>query len=257
MEEDAEIDLERRTDAAPRSHDAHAAQEAARGRQPVPAHGQRRHDPRRALPAPPAGARLGADGADRQRRAGPAAEPPGVRVVRAPVPWPEAAARRRPAQHARQPLGLRARPVRRLGRAGRARRAGELLRDERFDAIFSSSPRPSVHLVAAALARLARPALAGRLPRPLVHLPVPHVPDARRTGPPTPASRPGRCAAPPPSPRSTGRSSTTSSRGTRGSRGRAHVLPNGFDRAERADDVTSAKASGSCTPGGCTGASSR
>ena len=51
---------------------------------------------------------------------GPAAVPPGVRVARAAVPWPQAAAGRRPAQHQGQPLGGGARPLLRLGRAGGA-----------------------------------------------------------------------------------------------------------------------------------------
>jgi hypothetical protein len=88
------------------------------------------------------------------KAAGPAAEPPGVRVIRAPVPWP------------RQLLGGGKRSTRVnswvsvpdpyftwVGPA--VFRGRELLRGERFDAIFSSSPRPSVHLVAATLARLA------------------------------------------------------------------------------------------------------
>jgi hypothetical protein len=86
------------------------------------------------------------------RAAGPAAEPPGVRVVRAPVPWP------------RQLLGGGKRSTRvnswiavpdpYVGWVGPAAYRGrELLRGERFDAIFSSSPRPSVHLVAALLSR--------------------------------------------------------------------------------------------------------
>ena len=85
--------------------------------------------------------------------AGPAAEPPGVRVVRAPVLWP------------RQLLGGGKRSTRvnswvsvpdpYVSWVGPAVLKGrDLLRGERFDTIFSSSPRPSVHLVAAILARL-------------------------------------------------------------------------------------------------------
>jgi hypothetical protein len=87
------------------------------------------------------------------KAAGPAAEPPGVRVVRAPVPWP------------RQLLGGGQRSTRLnswvsvpdpyVTWVGPAVLKGrDILRGERFDAIFSSSPRPSAHLVAATLARL-------------------------------------------------------------------------------------------------------
>ncbi len=87
------------------------------------------------------------------RATGPAAEPPGVRVVRAPVPWPK------------QLLGGGKRSTR-VNRwvavpdpyfawVGPAVLKGrELLRGERFDVLFSSSPRASVHLVAATLARM-------------------------------------------------------------------------------------------------------
>ena len=86
------------------------------------------------------------------RAAGPAAEPPGVRVIRAPVPWP------------RRLLGGGRRSTRINGWvsvpdpyvtwvAPAVWKGRELLRAERFDAVFSSSPRPSVHLVAACLAR--------------------------------------------------------------------------------------------------------
>jgi len=88
------------------------------------------------------------------KAAGPAAEPPGVRVVRAPVPWPK------------QLLGGGRRSTRinswvcvpdpYVTWVGPAVFKGrELVRAERFDAVFSSSPRASVHLVAATLARLA------------------------------------------------------------------------------------------------------
>ena len=87
------------------------------------------------------------------KAAGPAAEPPGVRVVRAPVVWPK------------QLLGGGKRstlvnswvsvPDPYVSWVGPAVFKGrELLRSERFDTIFSSSPRPSVHLVAATLARI-------------------------------------------------------------------------------------------------------
>ena len=125
--------------------------------------------------------RLGADGADGDGR-------PGRRRCRPACAWSaragavaEAAARRRPAR-ARSVNRWVACPTPTSPGSGRPSCKGrELLRGERFDAIFSSSPRPSVHLVAAVLSRARRPAVAGRLPRPVVDLPVPHVPDARRT----------------------------------------------------------------------------
>jgi len=86
------------------------------------------------------------------RAAGPAAEPPGVRVLRAPVPTP------------RRLLGggPRSKRVNRwvsvpdpyVSWVAPAVIAGRrLLREERVDVIFSSSPRASAHLVAATLAR--------------------------------------------------------------------------------------------------------
>ncbi|MGZ8635279.1 MAG: glycosyltransferase [Solirubrobacteraceae bacterium] len=83
--------------------------------------------------------------------AGPAIEPPGVPVLRAPVPWP------------RKLLGGGRRSTRinnwvcvpdpYAGWIGPAVSKGlRLLRDERFDAMLSSSPRASAHLVAATLA---------------------------------------------------------------------------------------------------------
>jgi len=84
------------------------------------------------------------------KAAGPAAEPPGVRVARAPVPWPK------------QLLGGGRRSTR-VNRwvavpdpyfawVGPAVLKGrEIFKRERFDVIFSSSPRASVHLVAAVL----------------------------------------------------------------------------------------------------------
>lgn len=85
------------------------------------------------------------------RAEGAAPSPPGVRVFRAPVLFP------------RRLLGGGPRSSRvtrwicvpdpYAGWVGPAVYGGRrLLRAERFDAIFSSSPRPSVHLVAAALA---------------------------------------------------------------------------------------------------------
>ena len=84
------------------------------------------------------------------KASGPAAVPPGVRVARAAVPWP------------RQLLGGGRRSTR-VNRwvavpdpyfawVGPAILKGrEIFKRERFDVIFSSSPRASVHLVAAVL----------------------------------------------------------------------------------------------------------
>ena len=83
---------------------------------------------------------------------GPAAEPLGVPVVRAPVPWP-----RRLLGGGRRSSRVNSWvcvPDAYAGWIGPAVCKGRrLLRDERFDAILSSSPRASVHLVAATLAR--------------------------------------------------------------------------------------------------------
>lgn len=84
------------------------------------------------------------------RAAGPAAEPPGVRVVRTPVPWPKQLL-----GGGRRSTGINrwmSVPDPYVSWVGPAAWIGrDLLRRERFDAIFSSSPRPSVHLVAALL----------------------------------------------------------------------------------------------------------
>jgi glycosyltransferase involved in cell wall biosynthesis len=87
------------------------------------------------------------------RVAGPASEPPGVRVVRAAAPVPMAlqGGGRRSNQVSNwlfvpDNFALWITPAVLTGRA--------LLRDERVDAIFSSSPRPSVHVIAASLSWL-------------------------------------------------------------------------------------------------------
>ena len=235
MEKEADLDLTEGR-APPRSHDARAAQEAARGRQPVPAHGQRRHHARGALPAPPARSTAGSRRCWRRR-------PPGRRQSRPACAWSaprcrgpgssSAAASAAPASTAGSscptPTSPWVAPAVLKGRDMPARRA---LRRHLLElAAAQRAPRRG-HAGA-----LDRSAVAGRLPRPVVHLPVPHVPDARRTAPPTPASRRGRCAAPPPSRPSTSRSSTTCVARHPWLAGRAHVLPNGFDRAETPDDV--------------------
>jgi glycosyltransferase involved in cell wall biosynthesis len=80
---------------------------------------------------------------------GPAAVPAGVRVARAAVPWPKQllGGGRRSAKVNRwvvpDPYFAWVGPAVLKGR--------EILARERFDAVFSSSPRPSVHLVAAVL----------------------------------------------------------------------------------------------------------
>ena len=87
------------------------------------------------------------------RVAGPAAEPPGVRVIRAAAPVPRAlqGGGRRSNQvnnwlFVPDNFALWITPAVRAGYA--------LLKDEQIDALLSSSPRPSVHVVAATLSRL-------------------------------------------------------------------------------------------------------
>jgi hypothetical protein len=87
------------------------------------------------------------------RASGPTAVPPGARVVRAPVPWPRRLLGGGPRSSRINNWACVPDPY--VGWVGPAVWKGrELARGERFDAVFSSSPRPSVHLVAAALARL-------------------------------------------------------------------------------------------------------
>jgi glycosyltransferase involved in cell wall biosynthesis len=170
------------------------------------------------------------------RATGPAAMPPGVRVARAAVPWPKQLLRG----------GRRSMKVNRwvavpdpyFAWVGPAVLKGrEILRRERFDAVFSSSPRASVHLVAAFLSE---------------HADLPWLADYR-------------------DPWSTYQFRRYPTRAHRGAHfgleawalrratavtavnrpivddlvarhpwlsGRAHVLPNGFDRAEQPADVT-------------------
>lgn len=166
---------------------------------------------------------------------GPAAVPAGVRVFRAAVPWPKQllSGGRRSAKVNRwvavpDPYFAWVGPAVFKGR--------RIVRRERFDAIFSSSPRPSVHLIAAILSAQAD---------------VPWLADYR-------------------DPWSTYQFRRYPTRAHRGANlgleawalrrsaavtainqpilddlvarhpwlaGRAHVLPNGFDRAERPADV--------------------
>ncbi len=167
---------------------------------------------------------------------GPAAVPPGVPVVRAAVPWPKQLL-----GGGRRSTGVNrwvAVPDPYFAWVGPAVLKGrEILRQERFDVLFSSSPRPSVHLVAATLARYAG---------------VPWLADYRDPWStyqfrryPTTAHRAaharmeawalGRAAA-----------VTAVNRPIVDElvarhpwlRGRAHVLPNGFDRTEQPADVS-------------------
>ena len=167
---------------------------------------------------------------------GPADVPAGVPVARAPVPWPRQlrGGGRRSAKVNRwvalpDPYFAWIGPAVLKGR--------EILRRERFDAVFSSSPRPSVHVVAAVLSRYANlPWLADyrdpwstyqfrRFPTPL----------HRRAHFGLEAWALGRAAAltavnQPIVDDLVERHPWLS--------GHAHVLPNGFDRAERPADVT-------------------
>jgi glycosyltransferase involved in cell wall biosynthesis len=87
------------------------------------------------------------------RAAGPTPVPPGVRVIRAAVPWPRRLLGGGPRSSRVNNWACVPDPY--VGWVGPAVWKGrELLRHEHFDAILSSSPRPSVHLVAASLARL-------------------------------------------------------------------------------------------------------
>ena len=113
---------------------------------------------------------------------GPAAVPPGVRVARAAVPWPK------------QLLGggRRSTSVNRwvavpdpyFAWVGPAVLQGPRdLQRERFDVDPRAARRgASAHLVAAVLSRARRRAVAGRLPRPVVDVPVPPVPDGGAQG---------------------------------------------------------------------------
>jgi glycosyltransferase involved in cell wall biosynthesis len=167
---------------------------------------------------------------------GPAAVPPGVRVARAPVPWP------------RQLLGGGRRSTR-VNRwvavpdpyfswVGPAVLKGrEILRRERFDVLFSSSPRASAHLVAAILSE---------------HADLPWLADYRDPWStyqfrqyPTRAHRSAHA-------RLEAWALRRAAAVTAVNRpivddlvarhpwlgGRAHVLPNGFDRTERPADVS-------------------
>ena len=154
-------------------------EEAARDRQPVSAHGQRRHDARRALHAAPAGRGLGAIRADGEGdgTGGGARRPyrPGRRSLA------EEAARGRPAELEGEPLGGGARPLLRLGRTGRAQGPGDpeartLRRRLQQLAARERASRRRRPL------RAGGPSVARRLPRPVVDVPVPAVPHAGAQG---------------------------------------------------------------------------
>jgi hypothetical protein len=169
------------------------------------------------------------------RAAGPAAEPPGVHVVRAPVPWPRRLLGG--GKRATRVNGWVAVPDPYFGWVAPAVCRGRaLLRDEHVDAIFSSSPRPSVHLVAALLSQqTGLPWLADyrdpwstymfRTYPTAAHRAAHTRLEAwalRRAAAVTAVNRP-----------------IVDDLVTRHPwlRGRAHVLPNGFDLAEQAEDV--------------------
>jgi glycosyltransferase involved in cell wall biosynthesis len=169
------------------------------------------------------------------RAQGPAPVPPGVRVERAPVPVPAPLLRGgRRSTRANQwlfvpdPFAPWVPGAVALGR--------RLLADEPFDAIFSSSPRPSVHVVASILARRSG---------------VPWLADYRDPWTtyqfrryPTPAHRASHrrleawCLRQAAAVTAVNRpiADDLLARHTF-IRGRTHVLANGFDPAEAADDV--------------------
>ena len=170
------------------------------------------------------------------RASGPAAVPPGVRVVRAPVPWPRRLLGGGPRSSRINSWACVPDPY--VGWVGPAVWKGrELLRGERFDAVLSSSPRPSVHLVAATLARLTGLPWLADYRDPWSTYQFRKFPTAaheaanarletwalRRAAAVTAVNRPildDLVARHP------------------WLAGRAHVLPNGFDRAETPEDVS-------------------
>ena len=126
------------------------------------------------------------------RASGPVAAPPGVPVVRTIVPMPRqllGGGRRRALVNAW--IGVPDNYVSWVVPA--TLRGRRLLAERRFDAIFSSSPRASAHLVAALLARSSGlPWLADfATPGPRAAFTATQ---RRRTAPSTPGSRPGPCA---------------------------------------------------------------
>ncbi len=174
------------------------------------------------------------------KAAGPAAEPPGVRVVRVPVPWPKrllGGGRR-----ATRVNSWVAVPDPYFGWVAPAAWKGrELLREEqgrgeRCDVIFSSSPRPSVHLTAALLSRqTGLPWLADYRDPWSTYMFRKYPTAAHREAHRRLEAWALRHAA----------AVTAVNRPIVDDlvarhpwlQGRAHVLPNGFDLAERADDV--------------------
>ncbi len=196
--------------------------------QPVPAHGERRDHPRGGGFC----GHLPDEGWEPSvltaRAEGPAAEPPGVRVAQPRCRGPggcSAAAAGAPGSTA----GSRCPTLLRLGRAGRAHGPAGSSKASGFDVIMSSSPRPSVHLVAAGSSPSAPACRGSRTTATRVHVPVPAVPDSERTGRRHEkleglGSGPG-CRRDGGQPAHRRR---PSSRGHRGC-GRAHVLPYGFE----------------------------
>ena len=169
------------------------------------------------------------------RASGPVAEPPGVPVVRAPVPMPRrllGGGRRRARVNAW--IGVPDEYVSWVVPA--VVRGRRLLAERRFDALFSSSPRASVHLVAALLSR---------------HAGLPWLADFRdpwTTSPfrayPTRAHRAldarlERWAMRAPAAVSAVNRSIVDDLAARYRwlAGRTHVVPNGFDPGEEVDDV--------------------
>ena len=170
------------------------------------------------------------------RAAGPTEVPPRVRVVRALVPWPARLLGGGPRSARINDWVCVPDPY--VGWAGPAVWKGRrLLHGERFDALFSSSPRPSVHLVAATLAHMTGLPWLADYRDPWSTYQFRKFPTAaheaanarleawalRRAAAATAINRPildDLVARHP------------------WLAGRAHVLPNGFDRAETPEDVS-------------------
>ena len=96
-----------------------------------------------------------------------------------------------------QPLAVRPRPVRRLGRRRRSLVGVHLVRDEGFDADLLELPAAEHRARRCRHRGAHRPAVAGRLPRPLADAPVPPATSPICTSAPTSPSSAGRSATPP------------------------------------------------------------